>query len=179
MSEVEFRGFPKVTRLLEQEIVVTEKIDGTNGLVFVSAEDLSVVKAGSRNKWVTPDDDNHGFAKWVEENKEDLKNLGHGYHYGEWWGQGIQRRYNMDTKVFSLFHVPKGAKKPECCDVVPVLYKGILNPEWLDNIQRGISFSHAAAKYGKHFADPEGVMVYFTKSKQLYKVPKEKGHKGE
>jgi hypothetical protein len=70
----EFKEFNKITRLFEQDIVVTEKIDGTNGLVFIP-EDLTYVRAGSRTRWVSTTDDNYGFAKWVEDNADDLMNL--------------------------------------------------------------------------------------------------------
>ena len=69
---VEFQEFPKMARL-SREVIVTEKIDGTNAQVFIS-EDGSII-AGSRTKWLTPQDDNFGFAKWVEENKEELWNF--------------------------------------------------------------------------------------------------------
>ena len=34
----EFIGFPKIARL-SREIVITEKIDGTNGCIFIGGED--------------------------------------------------------------------------------------------------------------------------------------------
>lgn len=49
----------------------------------------------SRTRWITPEDDNYGFAKWANENKEELLKLGIGQHFGEWWGSGIQRGYNL------------------------------------------------------------------------------------
>src|SRR6185436_16764358 len=97
----EFKPFPKIARL-SREIVVTEKIDGTNAQVYITDE--GEIFAGSRNKWLTAQDDNFGFAKWVEYNKEELLKLGPGQHFGEWWGAGIQRRYNLNTKKFSLFN---------------------------------------------------------------------------
>ena len=44
-------------------MIVTEKIDGTNGVVLVQ-EDGTVV-AGSRSRWIVPLADNFGFAAWV------------------------------------------------------------------------------------------------------------------
>ena len=67
MSEVEFKAFPKIARL-NREIVVTEKIDGTNSCVIVT-EDGEVL-AQSRNQFITPDKDNYGFARWVWNNSE-------------------------------------------------------------------------------------------------------------
>jgi hypothetical protein len=84
-------------------MIVTEKLDGTNAQVHIT--DDGRIFAGSRNRWITPDADNFGFARWVAEHEEELRALGPGSHYGEWWGSGIQRRYGLDEKRFSLFNV--------------------------------------------------------------------------
>jgi hypothetical protein len=79
----------------------------------------------SRSRWITPDDDNFGFAAWVEANRDELLTLGPGRHFGEWWGSGIQRGYGLPKgeKRFSLFNVSRwGESRPACCHVVPVLY---------------------------------------------------------
>ena len=175
----DFVEFKKITRLYEQDVCVTEKIDGTNGLVWVS-EDLSVIRAGSRSRWISTTDDNYGFAKFVDENADELKKLGHGYHYGEWWGQGIQRKYGMDCKIFSLFNVKKWndeALRPSCCDVVPVLYSGLLTPEVLDRFSHPLERSECALKYDVEFNKPEGVMFYFTGAGIYFKAPIKKGRK--
>ena len=92
----EFRGFNKIARL-NRPIVITEKIDGTNGLIYI--DEQNNIFAGSRKRWLWGSiqkeihNDNHGFVRWVMENQKGLLKLGAGYHYGEWWGQGIQRRY--------------------------------------------------------------------------------------
>ena len=112
MCDGEFHAFRKITRL-HRECIATEKIDGTNGLVWVG--DDGTVRAGSRSRWITPEADNFGFARWVAEHAEELRALGIGYHYGEWWGAGIQRRYGLDHKRFSLFNVSlwaDGAVRP-------------------------------------------------------------------
>src|SRR4051812_4307796 len=103
MSAPQFQAFPSIARLF-RECVVTEKIDGTNGVVHVSDDGLTVT-AGSRSRWITPEADNFGFARWVAEHAEELRALGPGFHFGEWWGSGIQRRYGLDEKRFSLFNV--------------------------------------------------------------------------
>src|ERR1700743_312939 len=102
---MEFEAFGKIPRLT-REIVITEKIDGTNAQVYIYRDkngDLQM-RAGSRTRWITPEDDNFGFARWVHENKEHLLKLGKGQHFGEWWGLGIQRCYNLREKRFSLFN---------------------------------------------------------------------------
>jgi hypothetical protein len=113
----DFQEFPKIARL-SREVIVTEKIDGTNGQVMIveldgyTAEgcvfqtDGLALYAGSRTRWITPKCDNHGFAQWCFDNAEDLLNLGPGRHFGEWWGSGIQRGYGLPKgeKRFSLFN---------------------------------------------------------------------------
>lgn len=82
---VEFRKIPRLSR----ECVVSEKIDGTNGVICITEEGDFLV--GCRSRWIDIHTDNHGFCKWALENKEELYKLGVGTHYGEWWGSGIQR----------------------------------------------------------------------------------------
>ena len=82
--DIEFKEFPKIARL-SREIIVTEKIDGTNAQILIT-EDGQIL-TGSRTRWITPQDDNFGFAKWVEENKAEILKLGQGQHFGEWWGE--------------------------------------------------------------------------------------------
>ncbi len=115
-----------------REAIVTEKIDGTNAGVFIKTcffgesvehdpnrtavvfgsalgdgglpvEEYHVY-AQSRNNFITPDRDNHGFSNWVLANAQALVGiLGPGRHFGEWWGKGIQRGYGADRKYWSLF----------------------------------------------------------------------------
>jgi hypothetical protein len=108
----EFIEFPKMARFA-REIIVTEKIDGTNAQVWIS-DDGTDIRAGSRNRWLTYSEDNFGFAKWVMDHRDELLTLGPGRHFGEWWGSGIQRRYGLDEKRFSLFNVSRwgGAARP-------------------------------------------------------------------
>ena len=55
----EFTGFPKIPRL-SRECVISEKIDGTNACVYISNE--GDIQAGSHTRWITPQNDNYGFA---------------------------------------------------------------------------------------------------------------------
>jgi len=166
---MEFKPFDKLSRL-KRNILITEKIDGTNGLVAVS-ECGTWLKVGSRNRWITPEDDNFGFAKWVMENRDELLKLGPGYHYGEWWGAGIQRGYGLTEKRFSLFNASRwGAHNPNtpaCVSVVPVLYEGL---DWsmVDRSLMDLTTSGSRAAPG--WAKPEGVVVYHSASRGLFKV---------
>ena len=118
-TEPPFVAFDKIPRL-RRNVIVSEKIDGTNAIVWIG-EDFTTIRAGSRSRWITPEDDNYGFARWVAANRDELLKLGPGYHYGEWWGAGIQRRYGLDHKRFSLLlqrgHHPlvmERASAPHC-----------------------------------------------------------------
>jgi hypothetical protein len=177
---VEFVPFPKIARL-SREVVVTEKIDGTNAQVFITAaEDGSpVVMAGSRTRWITPQADNYGFAAWVEAHREELLALGPGSHFGEWWGQGIQRRYGLAEKRFSLFNVgrwgPGGkdeASRPACCHVVPILYRGEFHTTAITCALHDLRAGGSVAAPG--FMQPEGVVVFHTASGALFKKTIEK-----
>lgn len=127
----EFKSFTKIPRL-SREIVITEKIDGTNACIYID-ETTNEMLVGSRTRWITPQSDNFGFAAWVEQNKEELYKLGPGYHYGEWWGKGIQRGYGLNERRFSLFNISRWIsenpletgyrlKVPNCCYVRQAIF---------------------------------------------------------
>ena len=65
-----FEEFKKIPRLSRQ-IIVTEKIDGTNASICITEDGQFLI--GSKTKWITPEDDNHGFAKWCIKHKEIIK----------------------------------------------------------------------------------------------------------
>lgn len=169
----EFKGFPSISRLI-RPVVVTEKLDGTNGIVFVS-DDGVTVRAGSRNRWITPEADNYGFAQWVADHAEELRALGPGYHYGEWWGAGIARRYKEAKKRWSLFNVgrwaPGGAdadKLPACCSVVPVLGElDRFDTDTVLGIADALKAGGSVASPG--FMDPEGIVVFHKAAQALFK----------
>lgn len=137
MKFVDFKKIPRLSR----DMIITEKIDGSNGQVaiipsdseeFIGCEDGFVEQcclankqidetkwlymfAGSRNRWLSTgkQNDNHAFAYWVKENSEELFQLGPGRHFGEWYGKGIQRGYGLDHKRFALFNVSKWVAKDD------------------------------------------------------------------
>lgn len=170
-------------------MIVTEKIDGTNAQVHVT--ETGQVFAGSRNRWITPEADNFGFARWVAEHEEELRTgLGPGSHYGEWWGSGIQRRYELTEKRFSLFNVGRWTSdynisgegstqcaEVRCCHVVPVLLRWTFDTAKVDEaLSRLAQFGSLAAP---GFMKPEGIVVFHTKSGTLFKktLDKNDGHK--
>ena len=163
-----FVGFPKIPRY-SRECVITEKIDGTNGCIFIrEAEEFLV---GSRSRWISPGkEDNHSFAAWAMAHREELLKLGPGQHFGEWWGQGINRGYGLKEKRFSLFNIHKWndpALRPACCHVVPVLWTGNFDmiPLWaiLDKLKKGGSVAAPG------FMNPEGVVLYHIQGNVSFK----------
>ncbi len=164
---IPFTPFPKIPRL-KRTIVITEKIDGTNASILVP-KDGGPLLAGSRNRWITPEADNAGFAKWVSANQEALREgLGFGHHYGEWWGAGIQRRYGLQEKRFSLFKVGRWKEAPALCHIVPTLYVGPWTEEAIEAALSRLRTEGSVAAPG--FMDPEGIVIYHSASQGLYKV---------
>lgn len=157
-----------------QHIIITEKIDGSNASIVIN-EDCTDLRCGSRTRWITPDHDNFGFARWAYDNKESLLKLGKGTHFGEWWGLGIQRSYNLRHKQFSLFNTLRW-NTPEqqerlaeihCCDVVPVLHQGVFSDEAIETALSDLGKNGSVASPG--FENPEGVVIYMPGSRTLFK----------
>jgi len=211
---LEFTPWPKTPRLF-RDAVITEKIDGTNAAVVIQRQPLGtyageagtgataiiagteiddrdgmpvyeyVVAAQSRKRLITPEDDNFGFAAYVQANATDLvRILGEGTHYGEWWGHGIQRGYGLaqGDRRFSLFNVHRYGKVIPPADqdpydprprvpglgLVPVLdtytFDTARVSTWLGNL--AANGSHAAPG----FMRPEGVIVFHSQSGQVFKA---------
>ncbi len=158
--ETPFEGFPKMGRW-SRDILITEKIDGTNAQIYILDDGVTML-VGSRTRWITPgkNNDNMGFAGWAYENRDELLKLGPGRHYGEWWGAGIQRKYGMDKKVFSLFNSLRWTDdvRPSCVSVVPVLYHGPNTPGVVESITMELADNGSKAAPG--FMDPEGVVIF-------------------
>ncbi|MGW6638481.1 RNA ligase family protein [Streptomyces cyaneofuscatus] len=198
----DFREWPKTPRLF-REIVITEKLDGTNAAIHIErlpdnklhmADHTRLtyvdgqwygLAAQSRKRMITPQDDNYGFARWVHENAADLVTiLGPGLHFGEWWGQGIQRRYGMDRKMFSLFNtsrwreVDESNTSPELraldasvgaqIDAVPVLYSGQFDETEIR--QQLYYLQLGGSKAAPGFMNPEGICVYHSQTRSVFKV---------
>ena len=165
---MEFRKFDKIARL-SREIVVTEKIDGTNCLIAIGED--GEFQVGSRHGWITPQADHMGFARWAYEHKDELMQLGKGFHYGEWWGQGIQRGYGLNEKRFSLFNTSRWSDeagiRPACCHVVPVLYTGNFYTPSIEYILECLKTGGSVAAPG--FMKPEGVVIYHTAGNLYFK----------
>lgn len=184
MNRPEFQDFTKIARL-NREVFVTEKIDGTNAQIVVS-DDGTELWAASRNRYITPEDDNFGFAKWVYSNKEALLALGPGQHFGEWWGAGVGRKYNMKEKKWSLFNTDRWSSRiaegplatVKGLDVVPLLWKGVFCDMDAHGILTKLKTEGSVAAPG--FMNPEGIVVWHSASGVYYKMTLDKNdaHKG-
>lgn len=198
-----FEAWPKIPRL-SKTMVVTEKIDGTNAaiiirplephtadvaehetFVYVAPEnggtpitgDFYAVGAQSRNRLITPQSDNAGFAQWVWSCADALvQGFGPGRHFGEWWGKGIQRGYDQDQKWFSPFNSSRwNTESIEQANLawlgvraVPVLrisavFDTLVVDDAIDDLM--VFGSQVALGY----MNPEGVVVYHAASGQLFK----------
>jgi len=174
---VEFEKFQKIARL-NRDCVITEKIDGTNAQICITEDGQFLT--GSRTRWITPEDDNYGFARWANENKDELMKLGVGSHFGEWWGLGIQRKYDMKKKVWSLFNVHKwgdDSVRPKCCRVVPVLDGGLFCTDLITNCIEEMKRHGSYASPG--FMKPEGIVIFHTHGSYLFKQTIEGDDKGK
>ena len=185
----EFKKFNKIPRL-SRECVVTEKIDGTNGVIYIGENGEFLT--GSRSRWITPEVDNHGFSRWAYEHKDELMELGVGFHYGEWWGQGIQRGYGLTEKRFSLFNSGRWVKFtgdpilkegqeycPDCCYVVPILYQGLFDTITFEGILKVMKEQGSIASKG--FMRPEGIVIYHKQGNLYFKktIEKDEEHKSQ
>lgn len=163
----DFIAFPKVPRLF-RECVVTEKIDGTNGVIHITEN--GDIFSGSRSRWLNPpNSDNFGFGQWVMSNQKELLELGPGTHFGEWYGHGIQRGYGLKEKRFSLFNAGRWTETqpPTCCSVVPVLHAGVFDSAIIKGVLSGLGRTGSVAAPG--FMNPEGIIIYHTRAKQIFK----------
>ena len=172
MTETEgFVAFRKIPRY-SREMIITEKIDGTNAQVVVT--DGGEVLAGSRTRFITPEADNFGFAAWVKAHEDELRGLGPGRHFGEWWGSGIHRGYGLKEKRFSLFNVSRWENpvtRPACCHCVPVLYQG---PFGDHGVQTALETLRAGSVAAPGFMKPEGIVIFHVAGNLMFKKTLEK-----
>jgi hypothetical protein len=192
-----FSEFPKLSRLT-RECIITEKIDGTNAQVFITEDGQFFT--GSRTRWITPAEDNHGFSRWAHDHKDELMLLGPGRHFGEWWGSGIQRGYGLSKgeKRWSLYNLARWCLSgqqpqqiatpdprifktqdvlPACCGLVPILYRGIFTTDACENALNGLRVNGSSAAPG--FTKPEGIVCFhvagnigFKKTLEKDEIPK-------
>ena len=177
---VEFIEMPKIARL-SREIIITEKIDGTNACIYIGEDGEFLV--GSKTRWLDETTgDNHGFLLWSLTHKDELMKLGAGLHRGEWWGSGIQRGYGLvkGEKRFSLFNVTRWADndvRPSCCSVVPEIVRGMFTSDLIFDAIQDLRQRGSIAAPG--FMKPEGIVIFHTAQGNMFKKTFEKDEAGK
>ena len=121
------------------------KLDGTNAGIQVHPDGR--VLAQSRSQILEVGNDNMGFGGWVAQNSGYFANLGREQLlvvFGEWCGQGIQKRAaisQIGRKIFVVFAIQlgDGASAPARVEVEPARLRELLPPHpdvfvlpWLD-----------------------------------------------
>lgn len=186
----DFKSWGSTTRENKNK-TITEKLDGTNACVVVYNGE---VRAQSRKRFITPDDDNYGFAKWVYDNAGALMDtLGYGYHYGEWFGEGIQKNpLGIEGKRFALFHPTKYTEANgynlamvDGLETVPLLHHGQCDVWTIPNIMQDLElygskvvgaktsqepgFFDMNVTYTKA-AEPEGIIIWNNETRTRTKM---------
>lgn len=111
---IEKLGHTEVEGIENGRVYIFPKLDGTNGSLWVNNinNDQSPIYelfAGSRNRQLTKDQDNHGFFDTILDNQKHLKFLAHHPHlklYGEWLVPHTLKTYKADSwRKFYVFDV--------------------------------------------------------------------------
>lgn len=175
----DFEAYPKIENIRKLQMCITQKIHGTNGQIRINkvhdndGSYLWAVRVGSRTRWLTPEDDNYGFCKWVGDNFEQLiAKLGEGTHYGEWCGLGINSGEGLARKMFVLFDWWRYADSMKLADgssiypflmeglrVVPVLYKGDFSEDKIAETMQALKDNGSHLTSPGSFMRPEGVVI--------------------
>ena len=114
-QHVEHLGKPETEGILTGHVIIQPKLDGTNMFIAYDREKNDKLIVGSRRRFITPEDDNHGAARYVEDNKEkylkffkidpDLT------LWGEFLVKGTVKNYLDDAwRKFYVFDVTEGGK---------------------------------------------------------------------
>jgi len=179
----QYVDFQKIARL-RRMMTITEKLDGAN--VKIEVDRYQNINVGGHNGPLTLDFDPQGFARWAYDHTDELRTLGPGRHFGEWWGPGIgKRKYPVPERRLSMFNVhifaapgtePKlisaatGKMQtvlPPCCGLVPVLYTGVFDTQVIDAQIERLRRDGSVAVPG--FMRPEGVVVFHDAANMYFK----------
>ena len=167
---MDFLSFVKILHIGKLYMSITQKIHGSNAQIYIyknENEDIEI-KSGSRSRWLDEKDDNYGFAKFVNDNKQEfIEKLGEGRHYGEWCGPGINSGEGLKEKTLCLFNWRKFAGKelPERVTTVPLLYKGTISMDSINDAMEKLKSQGSMLVPG--YMNPEGIVIDL--DGQLYK----------
>lgn len=157
----EFKEFPKIQRLERLTMQITQKLHGTNAQIYIYQDENGnpQLLTGSRQRWIIPEDDNYGFAKFVYDNKQEfIDKLGFGRHFGEWAGKGINSGEGLPEKRLFLFsQYWRDKELPIKTFTVPLLYSGELNIHIIDTIFQDLKEN--GSKLVQGYMKPEGIVV--------------------
>ena len=166
----EFVPFPKIARL-DSTCTVTEKIDGTNACVIVTAD--GEVLAQSRSRIITPTDDNYGFARWVKENRRFLVSAkATTSASGGGRASSASTAKSASVSRCSTCRWADGCGRPFCCDVVPTLLVGEFRSIDFARVEHDLRAGGSVAAPG--FMKPEGFVVYHHRLNAYLKHPFDK-----
>jgi hypothetical protein len=131
-----------------------------------------LVYAQSRSRIITPAADNFGFARWVWENAATLvADLGKGLHFGEWWGKGIQRGYNVPDKRLSLFNTAKwGDAHFATPNLLSVPVLSVRTFRECDVLGALWELEYYGSRAAPRFKPAEGVCIYHHASREIFKA---------
>jgi hypothetical protein len=143
-NKMEFNKYQHIERFGTDEVENIEfgrcfifyKIDGTNGQVYLDADEN--IKAGSRNRVLTLENDNANFYQYVLQNERIKKYLEkHPNHrlYGEWLVPHSIKTYRKDAwRRFYIFDVALH-KEDDTEEYIPYeIYQPLLEEFELDYI---------------------------------------------
>lgn len=170
----DFQSFGEILHLGKLKMSITQKVHGTNGQIYIYQNENNEwqIKAGNRTRWLTLEEDNFGFAKYVEENKEEIiQKLGKGRHFGEWCGPLINSGEGLKENNFVLFNWERWNKKPLPCNmlVIPIIYVGKLS---FEIIQERMDFlKEKGSRLVPGYMSPEGIVIQVGESffKKVFK----------
>lgn len=160
----EFRDFPKIERFKGVRMTITQKMHGTNAQVYIYKEDGEagslITEAGSRSRFLTEDDDNYGFCKFVKNNLGSFNDLlGVGRHFGEWCGPGINSGEGLTEKTLFIFDWERfyGKELPPNVRTIPLLYDGQYDEDAIEGVMNDLMVNGSRAAPG--FMRPEGIVI--------------------
>lgn len=190
--ESNFVEFNKIENFDKLTMVITQKIHGTCAQILIKKTDLGefIFKVGSKNRWLSEENDNYGFCAWCNKNKEILiEFLGEGRHYGEWCGPGINSGEGLKERTLVLFAWYNNTKEIPLPNIkfVPVLqertYFSVLK---ISDVMYDLKENGSRLVEG--YMNPEGVVIdigglkykkVFTPEETKWKKAKSSEHKSK
>jgi len=162
---MEFKEYPKIKHWNQIWVTITQKLHGTNAQIVINGNEI---QAGSRTRFLSIENDNYGFARFVNDNSDELiKCLGDGTHYGEWCGPGINSGEGLKEKSLFLFNWSKFGEVslPPRVHCIPVLYEGPFVHSIVDEVMSDLKQNGSRVVPG--FMKVEGVVIKI--GKEMFK----------